>query len=224
MQSFYNKKHLSLDDWENYRGFKIIKSCGHCENQEKKSYTFSTLQIGKSCAECGTVSSLIYLRFLDNVFKMHFPVLKYGKFECEPCKNIWTTFFIFWGCKHQCKKCFKLYYPIDVSVEFFNLVDFKEYQKPVLDNIEKNHLSKFCEKCVVKGDSCYKMSVEEIQEIEKKLQIVKKKYIETLIDSQEAKKKEINEFANANDLSNKKVSIGLDLEKEKIIENRVLLK
>ncbi len=68
------------------------------------------------------------------------------------------------------------------------------------------------------------MSVEEIQEIEKKLQIVKKKYIETLIDSQEAKKKEINEFANANDLSSKKVSIGLDLEKEKIIENRVLLK
>ncbi len=224
MQTFYNKNHLSLDDWENYRGFKIIKSCGQCQNQEKKSYTYSTLQTGKSCAKCGTVSPLIYMRFLDIEFKMHFPVLKYGKFECEDCKNAWTTYFVFWGCKHQCKKCFKLFYPVDVSVDFFNILNFKVYQKPVLDDIEKNHLSKFCEKCVVKGDSCYKMTIEEIQDIGTKLQIVKKKYLETIFDSQEVKKKQIEDFAKTYDLSNKKVSIELELEKEKIIENKVLLK
>lgn len=224
MQTFYNKNHLSLDEWENYRGFKIVKTCGQCHNQEKKSYTFSTLQTCKSCVKCGTVSPLTYVRITDIIFKMHFPILKYGRFECEPCNNSWTSNCIFWGYKHQCKKCLKLHYPLDVSVEFFNLINFKEYQFPNVDNMEKNHLSKLCEKCAVKGGQCYKLSIVEIEEIGIKLKSVKRKYMDPIIQLQESKKKELHDFVNANDLKNKKVSIELELEKERIIQNKVLLK
>ena len=219
MQTYYNKKHLGLDDWENYRGIEINKTCKNCNNNEKKSYSYSLITVGKTCSICGILSVLVYLRFINIIFKINLPIIKYGRFECEPCKNEWITYNIYWGCKHQCKKCFSLNYPCDISVEYYNPLYFKEYATPNVDNLEKNHISRLCEKCVVKGEACYVLSIEEKIKINKQMELVKNKVL-----NEENKNKINQNLLKINDLNNNKDLIKIELEKETELINSMILK
>ena len=222
MQTYYNKKHAGIEDWEDFRGIEIHKSCSKCEKKEKKSYSYSLLKIAKTCFDCGTLSPLIFIKFLDISFKINLPAFKFGRFDCEACDNSWTTYFIYWGCKHQCKKCFSLLYPTDISVEYYNSVDYENYCPPKIEGNDKNHNVKLCEKCVVKGEVCYIMNNQEISDINRKRGNVRIKINEEKNFIDEKKNNEHLNFIKIHDLSNNKVALKQELDKEKIIEDEIV--
>ena len=214
LKTYHDSFKKGLEDWDNSRGLNLTKTCSYdqCNYLEKRSYSLKSLVMSKSCLRCGMLSALTSFKLGSIYFKLTEPI-KYVSFECEKCKNNWKTTCYWWGYKQGCDKCKKKYFPLDISIDFYNTTQPVKFKIPKYKDIEKNHNVKICERCEQTGKPCYDLSKDLIQEITDKREDERNKILG--IKPEEKKKEEEKKGAKEKDKGGKEKEKDKDIDKDK---------